>query len=111
MPRWLVSLQTAGNRNGVAAPQVIFTAINSDHAISAVLNGEADLGFVECPSLPRRLRSRVVGRDELVVVVPPEHKWARRSAPVTALELSGRLHNYSDVISSHASIRLREWFP
>ena len=88
MPRWLVSLQTAGNRHGVAAPQVIFTAINSDHAISAVLNGEADLGFVECPNLPRRLRSRVVGRDELVVVVPPEHKWARRSAPVTALELS-----------------------
>jgi DNA-binding transcriptional LysR family regulator len=88
MPRWLVSLQTAGNRHGVAAPQVIFTAINSDHAISAVLNGEADLGFVECPSLPRQLRSRVVGRDELVVVVPPEHKWARRSTPVTALELS-----------------------
>ena len=88
MPRWLVSLQTAGNRHGVAAPQVIFTAINSDHAISAVLNGEADLGFVECPNLPRQLRSRVVGRDELVVVVPPEHKWARRSPPVTALELS-----------------------
>lgn len=85
MPRWLVSLQ---NRHGVAAPQVIFTAINSDHAITAVLNGEADLGFVECPSLPRQLRSRVVGRDELVVVVPPEHKWARRSTPVTALELS-----------------------
>ena len=88
MPRWLVSLQTAGNRHGVAAPQIIFTAINSDHAISAVLNAEADLGFVECPSLPRQLRSRVVGRDELVVVVPPEHKWARRSTPVTALELS-----------------------
>lgn len=85
MPRWLVSLQ---NRHGVAAPQVIFTAINSDHAITAVLNGEADLGFVECPRLPRRLRSRVVGRDELVVVVAPEHKWARRSTPVTALELS-----------------------
>jgi molybdate transport repressor ModE-like protein len=85
MPRWLVSLQ---NRHGVAAPQVIFTAINSDHAITAVLNGEADLGFVECPSLPRQLRSRVVGRDELVVVVAPEHKWARRSTPVTALELS-----------------------
>ena len=88
MPRWLVSLQTAGNRHGVAAPQVIFTAINSDHAISAVLNGEADLGFVECPRLPRRLRSRVGGPDQLVVVVPPEHKWARRSTPVTALELS-----------------------
>ena len=88
MPRWLVSLQTAGNRHGVAVPQVVFTAMNSDHVISAVLNAEADLGFVECPSLPRQLHSRVVGRDELAVVVPPEHKWARRSTPVTALELS-----------------------
>jgi hypothetical protein len=34
------------------------------------------------------LRSRVVARDELVVVVPPDHKWARRTMPVTAVELS-----------------------
>src|SRR5258705_14017937 len=60
MPRWLVSLQTAGNRNGVAAPQVIFTAINSDHAISAGLNAQSELGSADGPSLPGRLASRGV---------------------------------------------------
>jgi DNA-binding transcriptional LysR family regulator len=33
------------------------------------------------------LRSRVVARDELVVVVPANHKWARRTRAVTADEL------------------------
>jgi DNA-binding transcriptional LysR family regulator len=88
LPRWMVSLQAATSRRGGVVPQVLLTAANSDKAISAVLDGAADVGFVESPSIPRQLRSRVVGHDELVVIVPPEHKWARRSMPVTALELS-----------------------
>jgi DNA-binding transcriptional LysR family regulator len=87
IPRWLVSLQAAAARRGTLAPEVILTAANSDHAASAVRDGAADLGFVESPGAPRGLRSRVVAYDELVVVVPPTHKWARRSAPVTAREL------------------------
>jgi DNA-binding transcriptional LysR family regulator len=30
----------------------------------------------------------VVAHDELVVIVPAGHKWARRSAPITAAELN-----------------------
>jgi DNA-binding transcriptional LysR family regulator len=33
------------------------------------------------------LRSRVIGRDEVIVVVPPDHKWLRRSAPITVADL------------------------
>lgn len=88
MPRWLVSLQVATSRYGATAPEVIMTATNSDQAISAVRDGTADLGFIETPYAPTALRSRVIGRDELVVVVPADHKWARRQRALTAAELS-----------------------
>lgn len=88
MPRWLVSLQAAAVRRGVTAPNVILTATNSEHAIAAVRDGTADLGFIESPGTPQGLRSRVVAHDELVVIVPPDHKWARRSRVVSASELA-----------------------
>jgi DNA-binding transcriptional LysR family regulator len=88
MPRWLVSLQVAARRRAAGAPEVIMTATNSDHAIAAVRDGTADLGFIETPYLPRGLRTKVVGRDELVLVVAPEHKWAHRQRPVAAAELN-----------------------
>lgn len=88
MPRWLVSLQAAAIRRGLSAPEVILTATNSERAISEVRDGAADLGFIESPGVPSALRSRVVAHDELVVVVPPDHKWTRRSKGVSASELS-----------------------
>lgn len=87
MPQWLLSLQAAEARRRTA-PQVILTATNSEHAITAVRDGTADLGFVENPSPPPGLGSCVVGHDELVVVVPPGHKWARKSRVVSAAELA-----------------------
>ena len=47
-----------------------------------------DLGFVEGPSAPRGLRSRVVAADRLVIVVRPDHPWARRRSPVRPAELA-----------------------
>ncbi len=88
MPRWLVSLQVAASRLGATTPEVIMTATNSDQAITAVRDGKADLGFIETPHLPKELRSKVVAHDELVLIVPPDHKWAVRQRPITAAELS-----------------------
>ena len=87
MPHWLLALQTRGaaRRYGTAGD---LTATNSDKAIAAVRDGAADLGFVENPGTPKGLGSCVVGSDELVIVVPPDHKWARRSRVVTAGELA-----------------------
>jgi DNA-binding transcriptional LysR family regulator len=89
LPRWLVSLQAAANRRGTAAPEVTFTAAtDSQEAISAVRDGDADLGFIEIPGALAGLRSRIIARDELIVVVEPDHKWARRSAPISVTELN-----------------------
>ncbi|OBG61995.1 MULTISPECIES: LysR family transcriptional regulator [unclassified Mycobacterium] len=86
MPHWLLSLQTEATRRGGSAPQVILTATNSEHAIAAVRDGSVDLGFVENPGTPTGLGTCVVGQDELVIVVPPGHKWTRRA--VSARELA-----------------------
>jgi molybdate transport repressor ModE-like protein len=87
LPRWLVSFQAAAGRNGAVAPEISFTAANSDEVIAAVREGKAELGFIEVRGALRGLRSRIVWRDELIVAVPPDHKWVRRSAPISVAEL------------------------
>ncbi len=87
LPRWLVSFQTAAARHGVVAPEISFTATESKDAIASVREGEAELGFIETRGALHGVRSRVVGRDELIVVVPPDHKWVRRSTPISIAEL------------------------
>lgn len=88
MPRWLVSLQADAQRRGDPVAEVILTAANSDQVIAAVRDGSAELGFIESPGAPPGLHSRVIARDELVVVVPPNHRWARRSTAIGAGELN-----------------------
>jgi molybdate transport repressor ModE-like protein len=88
LPAWLVALRAECEQARRAAPEVTLIATNS-LAVAAQLSGrEAELGFVEGPAAPRGLRSRVVARDRLVVVVRPDHKWARRRAPVSPAELA-----------------------
>lgn len=87
MPLWLVSLQATSARGGRKAPDVTLITTNSEHAISAVRDGSADLGFIESPSALSALRSRIVAYDELVVIVPAGHRWARRLKGVGASEL------------------------
>jgi molybdate transport repressor ModE-like protein len=88
LPLWLVSFRTSRGTRGAEQPQIILTAANSEHVVEQVRDGSAELGFIEGPSVPRQLRSRTVAHDELVLVVEPNHPWARRRQPVTADELS-----------------------
>lgn len=88
LPGWLVSLQAAARRRGEIPVEVVLTAANSNHVLDQVRAGEAELGFIEGPVAPRGLRSRVVAHDELVLVVRPGHRWARRGSAITARELN-----------------------
>ncbi len=60
--------------------------LNSTDVAAQVRAGEADLGFVEGPTAPDGLRAVEVAHDELVVIVPPDHKWIARarSTPVSS---------------------------
>ncbi|HZE40754.1 MAG TPA: LysR substrate-binding domain-containing protein, partial [Stackebrandtia sp.] len=82
LPGWLVSLRQRRPETSVA-----LQVANSAEVARAVLDGDADLGFVEGPYVRRGLRSQTVGRDELVLVTDPAHRWARRAGGVDAAEL------------------------
>ncbi|HEX3487921.1 MAG TPA: LysR family transcriptional regulator [Streptosporangiaceae bacterium] len=87
LPGCLVAFRAAAQRRPGPAAEIVLTAANSDAVLAQVSDGQADLGFVEGPRVPRSLRSKTVGHDRLVVVVPPAHPWARRRT-VTPAELA-----------------------
>ncbi|MFC9897393.1 LysR family transcriptional regulator [Nocardia sp. NPDC127579] len=81
-PGWLLTLRAT-------APEITIAleSGNSVDVAQAVLDGKAGIGFIESPRSWRGLESHVVARDELVVVVAPRHRWAKRGT-VTAAELA-----------------------
>ncbi|PUA79050.1 LysR family transcriptional regulator [Nocardioides currus] len=90
LPGWLVAVRADQVRAGLEPTEFTMTATNSARVVDMVSAGEVDLGFVEGPDAPTGLHHRLVGRDELVVVVAPEHPWAQRSRRrVAASTLAG----------------------
>lgn len=86
LPGWLARLGAEREAAGRPVAAVGLAVHGSDEAAAEVLAGRAELGFVESPELPAGLDARLVATDELVVVVPPGHPWARRT--VTPAELA-----------------------
>lgn len=83
MPAWLVELHRRRPDTTVG-----MQVANSDAVARLILDGAADIGFIEGPELPVGLQSRQVGVDELRLVVAPGHPWARRGCPIPAEELA-----------------------
>lgn len=83
LPAWLAELRSL-------APdiRVALEVTNSAHVIEGVRAGTYRLGFIESSAPPRDLHRAHVASDELVVVVPPTHRWAHRRRPLTADELA-----------------------
>ena len=88
LPQWLVSFRAAAHPSATDHPKVSFTATNTEHVCEMVRAGEVELGFVEGPEVAPGVHSRVIARDALVLVVPPEHRWASRRNPITPAELA-----------------------
>jgi DNA-binding transcriptional LysR family regulator len=83
MPRWLADLRLRAPEVGVALHMC-----NSEQVVHHVVDGDADLGFVEGPRVGAGLATRTVATDELVVVVAPDHAWAARRQAVEVAELA-----------------------
>lgn len=85
LPRWLMAL-----RDIDAGARIAVTAGNSERVAQLVYDGAVRLGFIESPlsvSQLTGLAHTTVARDELVMVVSPEHPWANRPG-VGASELA-----------------------
>lgn len=83
VPRWIGTLQ-----RGSPDVYVSLKVTNSEQVATLAANGRISLGFIEAPTVPSGLSSRQVGADRLVVVVAPQHAWARRREPVDLTELA-----------------------
>jgi molybdate transport repressor ModE-like protein len=83
LPEWLVALHAE-----LPTTTVALQVANSAAVEQLVRDHAAAIGFIEGVHTPRRLRSKRISSDELVVVVGPRHKWARRSRPISASELA-----------------------
>lgn len=77
LPRWLGELRA--RMDGV---QPRLHVVNSERVAELVRDQSVDIGFIETAVRPTDLAHRVVGSDRLIVVVHPDHPWARRSTPV-----------------------------
>lgn len=84
LPGWLGAVHAASPEASLS-----LEVANSTRVLDHVEQGRVDLGFVEGhePDLAG-LAGVVVSQDRLVVVVHPEHPWARRSDPVGGDELA-----------------------
>ncbi|HJP76518.1 MAG TPA: LysR family transcriptional regulator [Pseudonocardiaceae bacterium] len=79
LPGWLVRFYAQRTITHRSPINVEMTATNTDTALRMVIQGEAELGFVEGPSVPGKVGFREVAADELFVVATPDHPWARRA--------------------------------
>jgi DNA-binding transcriptional LysR family regulator len=84
LPGWLAELHRR-----TPDVTVLMEMANSAAVLSRVREHNADVGFVEGHAAqPADMDSVVVRGDRLIVVVRPDHLWARRDQPVTGPELT-----------------------
>jgi LysR family transcriptional regulator, transcriptional activator of the cysJI operon len=63
-------------------PRVQLTLIsgNTEHVVSAVVQQQIALGFIEGPAHSRDVKTEPFVVDELVLIVPAAHEWAERTS-------------------------------
>lgn len=82
IPAWLHQMRLAHPTLHVG-----LEVANSEQVQRLVLDGHADIGFVEGPTVDSRLTSRQVAADRLAVVVAPGHPWADVPTPLRRHQL------------------------
>jgi len=74
LPRHLVAF-----RRTYPGIDIRLTVSNTRQAAEAVLNGSAELGFVEGPVNESLLTSAPVARDQMIMVVGADHPWVEKA--------------------------------
>ena len=75
LPGWIAGFRAAGG-----AVRISVEVVNSPGVLAAVREGRVELGFVEGDDELAGLESQLLQVDELVCVVRPGHRFARRAA-------------------------------
>jgi DNA-binding transcriptional LysR family regulator len=65
---------------------VILTISDTDDIETRVLEGNLELGVIGSKTSHKTLRCQALWKDELVVAIPAQHRWAgKKEVPITAL--------------------------
>jgi len=83
VPTWLMTLRSVSS-----AIDVSLSVVNSVAVQELVRDDQVEVGFIECLDAPQDLEYREVSRDRLVVVVSPDHPWAKRRSGISFRELA-----------------------
>lgn len=83
LPDWMV-----GVRDRYPSSPLDLAISDGSDVVAQVRDGRADLGFIESSSSTTGVSSAVVATDRLVVLVDPDHPWARRRGQLNATTLA-----------------------
>jgi DNA-binding transcriptional LysR family regulator len=85
LPEWLVAF-----RQKYPAVKLQLDIALSQQVVGKVLDNTLELGFVGHSEQDQRLTVTPFMTDQLVLILPPGHEWAERTAPVTLQELAAQ---------------------
>jgi DNA-binding transcriptional LysR family regulator len=71
-------------------PQVKLSLIsgNTEQVVEAVAEEKVELGIIEGPAMRRDVKTERMVRDEMVLIVSPNHAWAARKGAIARAELT-----------------------
>jgi LysR family transcriptional regulator, transcriptional activator of the cysJI operon len=71
-------------------PQVKLSLVsgNTERIVEAVAEEKVELGIIEGPAMRRDVKTERMVRDEMVLIVSPNHAWARKAAAIAPGELA-----------------------
>ena len=71
-------------------PQVKLSLIsgNTEQVVEAVAEEKVELGIIEGPAMRRDVKTEQMVRDEMVLIVSPNHTWAARKGAIAPAELT-----------------------
>ncbi len=71
-------------------PQVKLSLVsgNTERIVEAVAEEKVELGIIEGPAMRRDVKTERMMRDEMVLIVSPNHGWARKAGGIAAAELA-----------------------
>src|ERR1700722_9651359 len=75
LPRHLVTFHTR-----FPGVELAVSVGNTAQAAPAIIKGAAGLGFVEGRVADPHLAVEIVGSDQMIIVVAPDHPWARQAS-------------------------------
>ena len=71
-------------------PQVKLSLVsgNTERIVEAVAEEKVELGIIEGPAMRRDVKTERMMRDEMVLIVSPNHGWARKAGGIAAADLA-----------------------